>query len=38
MSDPLMRDFAADDSRPPVRWHWMLCVALVLIAIAASVL
>lgn len=37
MSDP-MRDFAAHDARPPMRWHWVLCVLLVLIAVAASIL
>ncbi|RKT52722.1 hypothetical protein C8E97_1245 [Saccharothrix australiensis] len=37
MGDPLLRDFAAGDVGPPVRWHWMACVALVLIAFAVSV-
>ncbi|MBM7811324.1 hypothetical protein JOE68_002189 [Saccharothrix algeriensis] len=38
MSDPLFRDFAAGDARPPVRWHWMACGALVLLAVALSFL
>ena len=37
MSDP-MRDFAAREAQPPMRWHWVLCVVLVLIAVAASVI
>lgn len=37
MSDTPLRDFPPRHSGPPVRWHWLLCVAVVLLAVAASV-
>ncbi len=38
MTDPLLREFTAGDAGPPMRWHWILCVVLVLLAVAASML